>query len=278
MTVDHGMVWLAFGNLVVQFDPTTGTPKHWVIPDLTDVIVPIDPGEDGKAVAVTVSGGQVYVGVNSAKVVEVLDPTTGRWTSMSSKPVVPVGDSGLVVTSRGVVLMSGVLAGTSTPGLVAIRNGIPVASTVSAVALAARPDGKAAYRDASGNVGILDSAGTPTTVAAKAAPAGAVTDALAASVGADWTWTKASGHEEFKRVADDGTVSAYQFVFHQSPCNGTCEAYGLPGAPKPTFTPTALVEDPWIQGGIVDSNGNLWVALQDNIAPYYSAVMELNPT
>lgn len=254
-------LWLAWGNTILKYDPSTGALQTFPLPSF-EAVARVDLStSSGRLVALAIGGdGEVWIAAADVEGLFGFDPSSGRWNRTIPLPLLPTIATRLVLSGQNVLANGAPLGATNLQSVlfeVDSNAATVVTLPVSAVDYALMPNGSIAFVDGSGSAGTLDLATGASRATASDLPVASQPDLSVDRAGR--VWFSMLG---FRSVGigsldvSSGVVTRYPFPYILDP-----------GAPLvddcPTHAydcvPSNAVFDPEIQAVVVDASDDVWV-------------------
>ncbi|MDQ6876269.1 MAG: hypothetical protein M3082_00945 [Candidatus Dormibacteraeota bacterium] len=260
----NGNVWMAWGRMLVEFDPATQKSQSWDLPSLSGVVVhPEQDGLDGNAVALVIApDNEIWLAVHSAQAIFGFNPAAGSWDLTLQLPLVANLRTRLAVPQAGTLSANGIMmSGSSWAPVLALVQIVSRSVTLlptHALDYTLTAKGEAVYLDDLANIGTVDLSSGATTVMAADATGASSSHLVADTTGHVWFSLLALNTVGVGNIElSSGANTSYRFPqLTASP--GT---RGAPPCPGPTSCESLskATFDPGIQAITVDGRGDIWV-------------------
>ena len=262
-----GKVWMAWGRILVKYDPDAKSKQSWSFPDSSAVAASaiVHDGTDGNAIDMTIAGdNEVWVATHGLQALFGFNPTSATWDKTISLPLTITLFSRIEVTQTGNMVVNGSVNGPEPNAVYALAL-VNLASRVTSVIgsrvrdFAMVGDGEVVYVDDAKAIGRIDLSNGAANSLVPSAPVNGIHDLAADASGNVWFSMIAYKSVGVGKVdLSSGAVSVYPFP-QPPPATPGQPGPVLPCPGPPCPEPGSLVFDPGLQSIVIDASHNVWV-------------------
>jgi hypothetical protein len=248
-----GSVWMAWGKMLVRYDPNSRTSETWQTPPVANVVVdPLGPVFDGNVVAMAIApDGEVWTVGHGVHAAFGFNSSVHAWDRTVLLPLGPRLLSQLAFSDGTHLIVSGVLPDAqSALAVVDIASGASSQVITSIRAFAVSGQDRLIVLDGASTLGTISLSTFARKMLDFTVPVTPDPNLAADKAGNAWFTLAAIGVGE---VAPGSTsYTAYPIPPILGTGSGTCG--------KPPCEPGVAVRiDPDIQSMTIDASGNIWV-------------------